>query len=53
MPMTIKSFSDFFCTKERLNPKLGYTPENTRLVCHEFNQSTQTTAALMKQIFGF
>jgi hypothetical protein len=41
VPLVFEQNADWRCSLERINNKEGYTPENTVLVCLEFNSSTQ------------
>jgi len=43
IPMILKRFSNWQCSLERLNPKMGYILCNVALVCLEFNSPDQWT----------
>jgi len=39
IPMVFRACSDWKCSIERINNKIGYEPGNVRLVCAEFNSA--------------
>jgi hypothetical protein len=48
--MIKRRHSDWACSLERLNNLLGYTDDNTVLICQEFNTSTQWNLNKIKDI---
>lgn len=49
MSMILESHSDWRGSVERLDPELGYTKENTVLICAEFNSSVQWDLSKIEQ----
>ena len=50
--MSITPCSDWICSIERVDNGQGYTKQNTKLVCHEFNHRWKWTAALVSEVWG-
>ncbi len=50
IPLVFKIKSDWICSIERLNNKLGYTKNNIILICNEFNTTDLTSLAKDKNL---
>lgn len=48
--MNINSYAIWKCSPERLNDNIGYTEQNTVLVCSELNNSTKWSIEKIRQI---
>jgi hypothetical protein len=53
IPMSLHPHSDWRCSLERLDNSKGYSPENTTLVCLEFNGPRQWNPAKFKIFQSF
>jgi hypothetical protein len=52
MPMIAEPHSHFKCSVERIDNDVGYTDENTVLVCHEVNTAMQWNEEKVERFFG-
>jgi hypothetical protein len=52
LPLVFQPHSDFSASLERLNPTVGYTVDNSVLICQELNTSAQMTPAKIQTLFS-
>ena len=53
IPLSLRSYSDWQCSLERLNPGLGYSRDNVALIALEFNTAVQWTLTKIAEVPHF